>query len=94
MKDESLNSKTGSLIMPVEFHSMHSDLFDQFCIFSNNEIRVFGFSATEAKEHSHLIGQIGHKLFHTFSYEVEVKMFSMVLINSLLYCVCWPFCDL
>jgi hypothetical protein len=57
--------------MPVEFHSMHSDLFDQFRIFSNDEIRVSGFSATETKEYFHLIGQIGHKLFHAFLYDLK-----------------------
>jgi len=73
-----MHSKGGSFIMPVKFHPMNSDLFNQFCIFSNDHIRVSGFSATETKDHFHSMGQVGHKLFHVFIYDQWIGMFRMV----------------
>jgi hypothetical protein len=52
--------------MLVEFYPVHSDLFDQFCIFSDDKIDVFCFAVTEMKEPFHLMCQIGDELFHNF----------------------------
>ena len=64
---------TRPFVMPVEFHSMHSDLFDQVCIFGNDTIRVFYSFAAKTKDYSHFMGQVEDELSHTFFYEDFLK---------------------